>query len=86
MSAERKQMIAELKQQPGFDAWKQWAQEIRDAYFQNLGKALYNGQPVTPEDLAYKRGYFKAMARMFNEIDFSAKAIEKDLDEGVENA
>lgn len=80
MSADRKQLIAELKRQPGFDAWRQWAQEIRDLYFTNLAKALYNGEPVTPEDLAYKRGYFKAMARMFNEVDFSAKAVHNDLE------
>lgn len=82
MSADRKALIAELKRQPGFDAWKHWAQEIRDAYFINLGKALYEGKTITPEDLAYKRGYFKAVARLFNEVDFSAKAVHDDLKEG----
>ena len=77
----RRQLVAELKKHPGYDAWKGWAKEIRDAYFTNLGQALYNGTPITAEDLAFKRGYFKAMARMFNEIDFSAKAVHKDLDE-----
>lgn len=82
----RKALIAEVKRQPGFDAWRGWALEIRDAYFLALAKALYAGTTITPEDLAFKRGYFSAINRMFNEVEFSAKAVERDLNEGVEDA
>jgi hypothetical protein len=77
---DRKALIAELKRQPGFDVWRAWAHEMRETYFTNLAKALYAGTPITPEDLAFKRGYFSAMNRMFNEVDFSAKAINDDLE------
>jgi hypothetical protein len=45
MNEERKRLVAELKQSPGFDAWKHWAREIRDQYFLNLAHALYAGTP-----------------------------------------
>lgn len=77
--SDRKQLVAELKRQPGFDALRAWAHEIRDAYFLNLAKALFNGESVTAEDLAYKRGYFKGINRALNEVEFSAKAVEADL-------
>lgn len=79
MTDDRKQIIAELKRQPGFHAWKAWALEIRGQYFTNLANDLYAGKTITPEDLAFKRGYFRAIARMFNEVDFSVKEIEADL-------
>jgi hypothetical protein len=51
----------------------------REDYYLNLGKALYAGKPISEADLDFKRGYFAALARLFNEPEFSARAIERDL-------
>lgn len=72
---------AELHAHPAFAALKQWTIEQRTAYYENLGKQLYeNPGTISEADLDYKRGYWKGIARLLNQPFFDAAELRADME------
>ncbi|MCR4341303.1 MAG: hypothetical protein NUW01_15605 [Gemmatimonadaceae bacterium] len=71
---------AELQAHPAFAALKQWAIGQRTAYYENLGRQLYESPGTFADsDLDYKRGYWKGIARLLNQPFFDAEQLRADM-------
>lgn len=80
MTEDEQRLVADLQNHPGWALLKGLTIEWRAAYYKNLADSLYNGTtPLAEADLDFKRGYFKALARLFNEPGFNQKTIERGL-------
>jgi hypothetical protein len=78
-------MLAALKANPEFDALKNWARQQRDGYMHNLARALWeNPDNVTTAALREKAAFFRGMNIVLNQPFFSAKALERALEQSTE--
>jgi hypothetical protein len=82
---EQQRMIAWLKTSPEFAALGEWSRQQRDGYLAKLAEALWRRpDDVTQAALREKAAFFRGMNIVLNQPFFSAKALERALEQPTE--
>jgi hypothetical protein len=77
-----KEALAHLGQHPAWDQLRQLAKERADEETHRLAAALLRGETVTPEEIAYTRGFLKGCQWLLANPAMEARKLRQEL--GVE--
>lgn len=75
-----KPILSDWAKHPGHAVMRQKLLESRNAYFVQLGKALYRSpETLSANDLKCQAAFFKGALWILNEPVFSRQALEREL-------
>lgn len=62
-------LIGELPQHPAWSGLMEIAEERKKQKFDSFASKLIRGDAVSPEEIAYERGYYEGLRYIFREVE-----------------
>lgn len=76
-----KESIAALVHHPGWPALREHAAELMEAQFSLLAKQMMAGKEITPERVAYLRGWFAGVKNLLDDPYIQARSVTREIAE-----